>query len=159
MSARLMVATYKVSKKSKHDIEILCDEATYLPVVSKYRFKRLKPIMVKGKINPIRIFSPLVERCGTVRSGKNRNLTPYCGRDKEQETILSLLDPVLSGKIEFRTVIVIGDGGVGKTRFINEFTALCTDILQKDVDVCTTASNKLDKYTPFGAFKRFLKNL
>jgi class 3 adenylate cyclase/tetratricopeptide (TPR) repeat protein len=156
MSARLMVATYKVSKKTGDNIDVLCDEATYLPVVSKFRFKRLKPIMVKGKINPIRIFSPLVERSGTSKRGKSRKSTAYYGRDAEQEDILGLLDPILSRNVDCRTVVVTGDGGVGKSRFINEFTSLCADILQNDIDVCTTASNKLDKYTLYGAFRRFL---
>ena len=49
MSARLMVATYKISEKIGTNVEVLCDEATYLPVVSKFRFRRLKPIMVKGR--------------------------------------------------------------------------------------------------------------
>ena len=98
-----------------------------------------------------------MERVGNARSRKNQNLNSYYGRDVEQEEVLGLLDPILSRKTERRTVIVTGNGGVGKSRFINELAFLCTDILQKDVDLCTTASTKLDKYTPFGAFKRFIK--
>jgi class 3 adenylate cyclase len=158
MAARLMVATSKVGAQIGEEVSVMCDEATYLPIVSKFRFKRLKPIHVKGKVDEIRIFSPLIERSGHSKRSKKR-LTPYFGRDLEQTILLDFLDPVINREQKERVVVVTGAAGVGKSRFVDEFTDLCEDLLLTDVYVCKSISNGANKYLPFHAFQRFFAHV
>ena len=52
LAARLMVAAGKLNSG------LLCDETTYEGAQAKLSFRRLDPIMVKGKSEPIPIFVP-----------------------------------------------------------------------------------------------------
>jgi class 3 adenylate cyclase len=52
LAARLMVAAGKL------DCGLLCDETTYDGAQAKLSFRKLEPIMVKGKSDPIPIFVP-----------------------------------------------------------------------------------------------------
>ena len=80
MSARLMAATFKLNNRIYDKVSILCDEATYRATASKFRFMRLRPITVKGKDEPQRIFSPLSIRSCTF--GRNAKM-PLCVERKK----------------------------------------------------------------------------
>lgn len=77
---------------------------------------------LKGKAQPIEVYRLDAVRAGLTRFGAKRRhgLTKLRGRDVELALLQEHWNVVKSGR--FRSVNVIGDAGLGKSRLIYEFT-------------------------------------
>jgi len=157
MSARLMGATSKINKKLYEKISILCDQATYKATATKFRFMRLKPITVKGKKEPLNVYSPLCIR--SQRSYGRSSKTPFVSREKELELLHSLIEPTISRGSGERVVTIKGHAGVGKSRLVNEFIATCNQFLAGNVKVFRVIADTLEVQRPYGALQSFLVSI
>ena len=157
MSARLMVATSKINEKLYEKISILCDQATYRATASKFRFMRLKPITVKGKSEPLNVYSPL--RIRSSRSYGRSSKTPFVSREKELDLLNSLVEPIVSRSSGERMVVIKGDPGVGKSRLVSEFLETCNQLLAKNIKIFRIVADKLEIQRPYGALQSFFGSI
>lgn len=127
LSARLMC-------KGKTGMgDILCDHATYERAKRKARFTALKPLVVKGKVEPVLVYSvhPVLSqkhRRNRIKSTaeKRNEFKPMIGRQDELESIfLEVVNFRRFGKT--KVIIVEGDPGSGKTKLVNEVQRLNTE--------------------------------
>jgi class 3 adenylate cyclase/tetratricopeptide (TPR) repeat protein len=74
---------------------------------------------VKGKEQPVEVFRPLrLRRRATVRDASADRIVPFVGREMELARLIEFLAEARSGRP--RSVVVIGDAGVGKSRLLRE---------------------------------------
>ncbi|HUL84430.1 MAG TPA: AAA family ATPase [Actinomycetota bacterium] len=111
----------------------------------------LEPFLVKGKRDPIRAFS-VGARVGVrdLREGARRY--PLLGREKEVAELTGTLAEVRGGAA--RTLELIGESGIGKTRLAEELRGEATDFRQVGaVGETYTAA------TPYVAWRGVLREL
>lgn len=104
---------------------ILVDKETHDASNLRFSFTSLPKITVKGKTDPIEIFSPRQElRMKKKNSCKNSIAHHTVGRQQEKETLTQLSGSFIDDSdVPASSVVVIrGEGGVGKTRIINYAT-------------------------------------
>ena len=85
LSARLMIAAFK------QKVNILCDQPTYESSNNEISFKKLDPIMVKGKKNPIPIYLPLIKDKKRKSRYRRHKCDILIGRDSEKRFIRDFL--------------------------------------------------------------------
>ena len=78
------------------------------------------PVQVKGKARPVNNYEAL-----GLREHRVRERRPLVGRDEEWQVVHDLTDLVLGGETQVLTIV--GDVGLGKSRFIEELTAHWTE--------------------------------
>jgi len=86
-----------------------------------FRFEALGERRVKGKkalVRAYRVIAPSTRRTKFDVSAE-RGLTPFVGRDKELELLLDSLERAKAGRGQ--AISIMGDAGVGKSRFLYEF--------------------------------------
>merc|ERR1740124_1704081 len=102
-----------MGQASRPDAEysIFCDEATSQMAKSQVNFKMLPPVRLKGKANPLPLFTPLGMKEGSLQKGDN-NIKKQ-GRDTEYRLIRSLVAKLL---LYHRggTLMLLGGRGSGK---------------------------------------------
>ncbi len=97
--------------------EIFVSEKIYNETSSEIKYKRLKPIIVKGKKKPVTPYKPA--------SVKSRYLTrritesPLFGREEELKKLIRIFNKVNSGNGQ--VVSIVGEAGIGKSKLIYEF--------------------------------------
>ncbi len=100
--------------------QILVSQSTYRPVHEAFVFRRLEPIQVKGKREPLSIFELVRAR---LHPGKSRGIegltAPMVGRDPELRQLRQVSDRLLRG--EGAIVLITGDAGIGKSRLVSEW--------------------------------------
>ena len=107
MAARLMAST-------ADDIRV--DLETYDRSCKRVLFERLDPIRVKGKVAKIKVFRPVA---GSVSAALSLRKTPLIGRSEDMELITARVD-AFNDLSASHTIILQGEAGVGKTRFLEE---------------------------------------
>jgi class 3 adenylate cyclase/predicted ATPase len=75
-----------------------------------------EPVRVKGKSLPVQNYEAL-----GLQEHRVRERRPLVGRDEEWQTVHTLTDLALDGETQVLTIV--GDVGLGKSRFIEELTA------------------------------------
>ncbi|HEX7593649.1 MAG TPA: adenylate/guanylate cyclase domain-containing protein, partial [Anaerolineae bacterium] len=99
---------------------VLVSEHTHRLASSLFDFEDRGKITVKGKAEPIQVYSVIDERKGAVRARGIAGLTsPMVGRQREFSTLLQIISDVRGGRGSI--VAVIGEAGLGKSRLIAEW--------------------------------------
>jgi len=96
-------------------------EETFRLTEGLFRFEALGEKMVKGKGQPIRVYQLIGPSTSRTRFdvSAERGLTPFVGRGRELELFLDALDRARKGRGQ--ALSVVGEAGVGKSRFLYEF--------------------------------------
>jgi tetratricopeptide (TPR) repeat protein len=100
--------------------EILVDEDTHSQAEGYFEFKTLEPVMVKGKVNPIKIFSVQDTIADPSKVHRLYGLqSKMIGRDVEMRILEDAVERLIEGKGSLITIC--GTAGTGKSRLIYEF--------------------------------------
>ena len=132
--------------------EVLALEAVVDRLDGSFEADELEPFVAKGKAEPLRPFRigpPIV----TTDDGDGANAStarslPIVGRDRELEALRRAVASAIDG--EGTLVEIVGDVGLGKTRLVDEVTAL-TGIARR-----TARCEPYEQATPFFAFRHLL---
>jgi class 3 adenylate cyclase len=112
--------------------EILVGESTYRLTASLFEFEALKPVRVKGKEQPVRVYRLL--KAKAVLGGQVRGIeglsAPMVGRVEEFTTLKQALSEFYKGRGGI--ISVTGDAGLGKSRLIEELHLACIKQSQDD---------------------------
>ncbi len=135
---------------------IQVSQATYQRVAPLFEWQPLPPIRVKGKSEPVRAYRPLKPK------NLEKNLrglegldSPLTGRAGEWQRLLEAAGEVRSGT--GRTVLLIGEAGLGKSRLIRE--------LRSELERgrgwrwLDSASLSYESGQPYAIFRRLLRQL
>ena len=105
--------------------EILVGETTHRLTAPLFEFDALKPVQVKGKAQPVRVYRLL--KAKAVTGGQLRGIeglySPLVGRVQEMTELKQILSHFYDG--QGRVISVTGDAGLGKTRLIDELNRRC----------------------------------
>lgn len=105
--------------------EILVGEDTYRLTAPLFEFETLKPVKLKGKEKPARVYRAL--KAKAVPGGQIRGIegvsSPLVGRKTELAELSQIFEAVCSGR--GGVVSVIGDAGLGKSRLVSELCLTC----------------------------------
>jgi class 3 adenylate cyclase/tetratricopeptide (TPR) repeat protein len=127
--------------------QILVSLNTYRLAHEAFAFRRLKPIRVQGKREPLTVFEL---RRAKLYPGKSRGIrglsSLMVGREKELEQLQQVTDGLMAGSGQ--VVIVTGEAGIGKSRLMAEWRAS----LDKDVRWLEGRSFAGASAVPYGAF-------
>ena len=106
---------------------ILVGESTYLATRYNFRWQSLRPVTVKGKADPIAIWTPIEPRGRVAVEPPDPAGAPFVGRHEE---LRILRTEFLSSMRDHRPrlVTIVGDAGLGKSRLIAELS-VATDEL------------------------------
>ncbi len=110
LAARLMQV---VTEDLSIGQSILCDAATYQAARMRLTFKTLPTITVKGKAEPIAVYSPQGQTKITLKSQ-----TKMVGRIAERKFLLERLRALREGHGSI--VIIEGEAGMGKSRLVQD---------------------------------------
>jgi len=114
-----------------------------------FEAEELEPFKVKGKADELVAFS-LGRALGTRREVVSSEL-PLVGRKQELATLRSALDSAVNG--EGRFVEIIGDGGLGKSRLIEELKSGTGDLVSM-----VTHCELYEASTPYFPFRALLRS-
>jgi class 3 adenylate cyclase/tetratricopeptide (TPR) repeat protein len=102
-------------------------EDTARLVEGYFRLRDLGPTRVKGIAEPVRVYE--LQAPGRIDSrfelARARGLSRFVGREREMAVLKEALERVRAG--ERRSVVVVGEAGVGKSRLCHEFAGLCRE--------------------------------
>lgn len=110
---------------------LLISENTYRHVSSLFDFEDRGRIAVKGKAEPVQVYSVVRTRKGAVRMRGIAGLSsPLVGRQRESSALMQVLSELRSGKGGI--VTISGEAGLGKSRLIAECRKALPRILPAD---------------------------
>jgi class 3 adenylate cyclase/tetratricopeptide (TPR) repeat protein len=98
--------------------EVLIGELTYRLVRDAAEVEAVEPLTLKGKAQPVPAYRLNVVRSGAAAA--RRQDAPMVGRDAEFALLKRTLAEVVEARAA-RSVTIVGDAGVGKTRLTSEF--------------------------------------
>lgn len=105
-----------------HPGQILVSANTYRLASEAFTFRRLKPIKVQGKREPLTVYEL---RRARLYPGKSRGVqglsSPIVGRAMELEQLQQVTQRLIGG--HGQVVIVTGEAGIGKSRLMSEWRA------------------------------------
>lgn len=101
--------------------------ATFKLTEGLFRFEGLGKKEIKGKVEPIEVYRVIAPSSIRTRFDVNaeQGLTPFAGREREMELLLDGLQRAKTGRGQAYSVI--GEAGVGKSRFLYEFRKAASD--------------------------------
>jgi len=105
---------------------VVVGEATFRATSRLFDYQELDPVRVKGKADPVPVWRLLGARSRTGLEAARRAGAPFVGRQAE----LGLLKELFERTVAERTVrlaTVMGEPGVGKSRFVAELAAHVDD--------------------------------
>jgi class 3 adenylate cyclase len=105
--------------------EILVGETTYRLTAPLFEFETLKPIKVKGKAQPVRVYRLVKAKAvpaGQIRGIEGLN-SPMVGRVQEFARLKETFNRFLNG--QGGVVSIIGEAGLGKSRLVKELSQTC----------------------------------
>jgi class 3 adenylate cyclase/tetratricopeptide (TPR) repeat protein len=105
---------------------VVVGEVTFRATRRLFDYQELDPVRVKGKADPVPVWRLLGARSRTGLEAVRRTGAPFVGRRGE----LALLKGLFEGTVAERTVrlvTVVGEPGVGKSRFVAELAAHVDD--------------------------------
>jgi class 3 adenylate cyclase/tetratricopeptide (TPR) repeat protein len=101
---------------------VVVGEATFRATSRQFDYQELTPVRVKGKANPVPVWRLLAARSRTGIETVRRPDTPYVGREEELAQLRRLFERTLAERT-VQLVTVVGEPGVGKSRFVAELAA------------------------------------
>lgn len=103
------------------DGEILAGPETYAATKNEFRFKKRKPVLLKGKTGAVSVYELLSEKKRVYHSkpGKTRSITSrLIGREAETNLLLTRARSLETGRGAI--VSLAGEAGIGKSRLAEE---------------------------------------
>jgi class 3 adenylate cyclase len=101
---------------------VVVGEATFRATGRLFDYQELTPVRVKGKANPVPVWRLLGARSRTGIEPR-RSDTPFVGREAELDLLRRLFDRTVTERT-VALVTIVGEPGVGKSRFVGELSAL-----------------------------------
>jgi class 3 adenylate cyclase/tetratricopeptide (TPR) repeat protein len=136
------------------DDEIIVGHGTYLLARKEFNFDELKPVTVKGKQGPIRIFK-VISRKSVFKSSASHGYNPvFVGRRKEMQALHNTRNQLMNlgtGSI----VSITGEPGIGKSKLFTEYKSKLNG---SDLLMLHSQSSLLSRETSYGTFLEILKN-
>ena len=105
---------------------VIVDERTHLATRNAIEYGELDPVSVKGKAEPIPVWSALGARSRYGVGVEVDTSSPFVGRHHEIKLLENTLDRVLT-ESSAQLVTVSGEPGVGKSRLVAEFQRVIDD--------------------------------
>ncbi|MGH2814797.1 MAG: adenylate/guanylate cyclase domain-containing protein, partial [Actinomycetota bacterium] len=105
---------------------VVVGEATFRATSRLFDYQELGPVPVKGKADPVPVWRLLAARSRTGIEAIRRAGTPFVGRKVELDLLEGLFERTLADRT-VRLVTVVGDPGVGKSRFVSELATSVDD--------------------------------
>jgi class 3 adenylate cyclase/tetratricopeptide (TPR) repeat protein len=102
---------------------VVVGEATFRATSRLFDYQELAPVQVKGKANPVPVWRLLGARSRTGRDAVRRPGTPFVGREAELDLLRGLFEHTLTERA-VRLVTIMGEPGVGKSRFVGELASV-----------------------------------
>src|SRR5215207_1911989 len=101
---------------------VVVGETTYRATSRAFDYRELGPVQVKGKADPVPVWRLEGARSRTGIEAARRLAAPFVGRQAELELLEGLFERTLAERT-VRLVTVVGEPGVGKSRFVSELAA------------------------------------
>ncbi len=117
-------------------------ETTYRAVAEYFDFEDLGLLDVKGKSDKVHVYKAVAERDVRTRmdAAVARGLSPFCGRNREVETLKGMWQQALGGRGQI--VLISGEPGIGKSRLLLEFRrALGDDVIWREAHCVSSGEN------------------
>ena len=148
LSARLMQAAEKFGA----DAPILMGKNTQDATSELFVINALDPIMVKGKAEPVSIYSPQGRK--QVSAAKSIRMI---GRQDERTRVLAALTGIVeSNRQSHKVVLVEGEAGIGKSRFVAE---IIKDARAQKIQVLYGGCDSIEKSTSYFAWRNIYLDL
>jgi class 3 adenylate cyclase/predicted ATPase len=128
---------------------ILCGHSTYSEVLKHWHLEPLPPLLVKGKTQPVRVYQFSGQRAA-ISAG---NTIPLVGRLQEISTLMSYLEHAEEG--HGYIISLVGEGGMGKTRLLQECMLLAGQKKSVAKPLLGTAQS-IGQQTPYLAWREVL---
>jgi class 3 adenylate cyclase/tetratricopeptide (TPR) repeat protein len=101
---------------------VVVGEATFRATSALFDYQELTPVKVKGKANPVPVWRLVAARSRTGIEAVRRPDTPFVGREAELDLLRRLFERTVAERA-VRLVTIVGEPGVGKSRFVGELAA------------------------------------
>src|SRR5215217_1972574 len=101
---------------------VVVGETTFRATSRLFDYEELGPVRVKGKADPVPVWRLEGARSRTGVEAVRRAGTPFVGRQAELDLLKGLFEQTLTDRT-VRLVTVVGEPGVGKSRFVSELAA------------------------------------
>ena len=129
---------------------ILIAHDTYRQVRGAFDVRPLKPISVKGKVEPIQVYvveraKPRAFRAGT--RGVEGVEIPMIGRHNELECLLDALQTAIDDRA-LQVVTILGEAGLGKSRLLYEFDNK-VEVMPEHVQIFNARATESTRGLPF----------
>ncbi|HEV2871253.1 MAG TPA: adenylate/guanylate cyclase domain-containing protein, partial [Actinomycetota bacterium] len=108
---------------------VVVGEATFRATRRLFDYQELAPVKVKGKADPVPVWRLEGARSRTGIEAVRRAGTPFVGRQVELDLLKGLFEQTLADRV-VRLVTVVGEPGVGKSRFVTELATSIDDRLE-----------------------------
>ena len=105
---------------------VVVGEATFRATSRLFDYEELGAVRVKGKADPVPVWRLLGARSRTGVEAVRRAGAPFVGRRAELDLLEGLFQRTLADRT-VRLVTIVGDPGVGKSRFVGELAASAND--------------------------------
>jgi predicted ATPase len=105
---------------------VVVGEATFRATRRLFDYQELDPVRVKGKADPVPVWRLLGARSRTGLEAVRRTGAPFVGRQAELALLRELFERTVTERT-VRLVTVVGEPGVGKSRFVAELAAHVDD--------------------------------
>ena len=105
---------------------VVVGEATFRATSRLFDYQELGAVQVKGKADPLPVWRLEGARSRTGIEAVRRAGTPFVGRQAELARLKDLFERTVADRT-VRLVTVMGEPGVGKSRFVGELAALLED--------------------------------
>jgi class 3 adenylate cyclase/tetratricopeptide (TPR) repeat protein len=152
LSSRLMHAAESgVEMPDGSHASILCDSTTFEGAKSRVNFTALKPIMVRGKSQPVPIYVP---QSRNVKGLGEVALTDIIGRETERFALAEALRALVTK--ESRAVIIEAEAGLGKSRLVEEVFRQAEAM---NVSVLLGVSEAIEQNTPYHVWKNITERI
>jgi class 3 adenylate cyclase/tetratricopeptide (TPR) repeat protein len=102
---------------------VVVGEATYRATSRLFDYQELGAVQVKGKADPVPVWRLEGARSRTGIEAVRRAAAPFVGRQAELALLTGLFERTVADRT-VRLVTVVGEPGVGKSRFVGELAAL-----------------------------------
>ena len=145
LSARLMTAAGGMTDLiSQHGVSILCDRVTFESAKETVEFEMQPPQFVKGRVEPVEVFHPLV-----LKKSIMRPKTELIGRHDEKALIANALQEFSRGEPQ-QTIILQGEAGIGKSRIFEDLVRQAESLT---VNMFRGAGDAIEKNNPYFSWR------
>jgi len=155
LSARLMQAAGGGKSGVAVPGGILCCGATWSAAVARLAFETLVPIKVKGKAAPIEVHRPLPQAKPLPAAASGLRRIRIVGRESERNAIAALLDR-LNHDRQAQRLVLLGDGGIGKSRLLQEAMGLAGE---RGMLALVGGGDPIETTTPYRAWRQVFEKL